>query len=466
MSQSPTRIIAEKIVETGIDDAPAEAVRIAKDLVFDTVTCMLAGAADHGSRLVQEYAVASGPGDVTIAGTDLTASTFMAAMCTGTAAAILDWDDNSWRVIGHPSGILVPAAFALGEELGASGRQVLEAYIIGHETIGEVSMGTGMSAPAFVNGRHNTGTFGIFGATAVAAKLLDLDVEQVQVAFGIAGSCSAALRCAFGTETIGLHSGQAAANGIMSARLAATGFTAQTDVLERKYGFADVFLPGGGYDLSKTGESWANPWDLLDPVEGPGIKLFPGATTLFCAGECAMEIATRHNVKPDDITRIEWRHTAKMPMIMGAGSYGVPENSKQAGFSIPWSIANGLVDGHIGLASFEAESLKDPVKRALCAKVELSIHPDLETIPDQRQNVAGELLVYLKDGSRHEHMRRVPRTYPGGEPLTREQLVGKYREGAIRVLDEERMEALIPVLDDFDSLPDISALTKMMRTGT
>ena len=43
MTQSPTRVIAEKIVETSIDDAPAEAVRVAKDLVFDTVTCMLAG---------------------------------------------------------------------------------------------------------------------------------------------------------------------------------------------------------------------------------------------------------------------------------------------------------------------------------------------------------------------------------------------------------------------------------------
>jgi 2-methylcitrate dehydratase PrpD len=136
MTRSPTRVIAEKIVETGIDDAPAEAVRVAKDLFFDTVTCMLAGAADQGTRMVQEYAVASGPGDVTIAGTEHTASTFMAALATGTAAAILDWDDNSWRVIGHPSGILVPAALALGEELGASGRAVLEAYMIGHETIG------------------------------------------------------------------------------------------------------------------------------------------------------------------------------------------------------------------------------------------------------------------------------------------------------------------------------------------
>ena len=69
---------------------------------------------------------------------------------------------------------------------------MLEAYIIGHETIGEVSMGTGMFAPAFVNGRHNTGTFGIFGPTAVAAKLLGLDIEQVRCAFGIAGPCSAA----------------------------------------------------------------------------------------------------------------------------------------------------------------------------------------------------------------------------------------------------------------------------------
>ncbi len=465
MTQSPTRVIAEKIVETGIDDAPAEAIRVAKDLFFDTVTCMLAGAADPASRMVQDYAVASGPGDVTIAGTEHTASTFMAALATGTAAAILDWDDNFWRVIGHPSGILVPTVLALGEELGASGRAVLEAYMIGHETIGQVSMGAGMTVPAYLIGRHNTGTFGIFGATAAAAKLLGLDVDQVRRAFGIAGSCSAALRCAFGTDTIGLHSGNAAANGIMCARLAAQGFTAQTDVLERKYGFAEVILPGGGYDLSRIGDGWADPWDFLDPIEGPGIKLFPGATTLFCAGECAMEIATRHDVKPDQVARVEWRHTAKMPMIMGASCYGAPEDTKQALFSIPWAIAAGLADRHIGLASFEAEHLKDPVKRALCDTVEMTIHPDLEDIPDQRQNVAGELVVHLMDGGRHAHMRRAPRANPGGEPWTRDQIVGKFREGAIRVLDEARTEALIPVLDDFDTLADISTLTKMLRTG-
>ena len=95
----------------------------------------------------------------------------------------------------------------------------------------------------------------------------------------------------------------------------------------------------------------------------------------------------------------------------------------------------------------------------------MSIHPDLESIPDQRKNVAEILIVHLKDGTRHDHMHLVPRTYPGCEPLTREQLVGKYREGAIRVLYEERMEALIPVLEDFDTLPDISALTKMLRAA-
>lgn len=458
-AEGPTSRIAERIVGTRIDDAPEEAVRIARDLFFDTVGVMLAGAVEPGSRLIQAYAATAGPGKGTVAGTSQAASPFFAAMCNGTAAAILDYDDSTWRCIGHPSGVVVPAVLALGEETRASGRAVLEAYMIGHESIGKVARGT--VPPLYLRGRHTTGALGVLGAAAACAKLLGLDAARTAVALGIAASCSGAVRAAHGTMTKGLHSGEAAANGMMAARLAADGFTARDDVLEHVHGFVRTALVEGEYDLDAIGKGWTDPWDFLEPDEGPGIKLIPSGTTSFCAGECAMELHQRDKPDPEQIESIEWRTT---PLSLDIARYGPPADRNQAFYSVPWVIAVGLIDGKTGLAQFDDARLVDPAPLALSGKVTMSLHPDLEDTGDPSQSVAGELVVRMKDGRELRHMRLRPRAYPRGEPWTRGQLEEKYREAALRALPKARVEGSITALDGLEGLSDIGDLMQTLRT--
>ncbi|MEX2643670.1 MAG: MmgE/PrpD family protein [Acetobacterales bacterium] len=458
MTQGATLRLAGLIEATRIDDAPAEAVRIARDLFFDTVGVALAGAAEPGSRLVRGYAEAAGAGALTILGSAQTASAHFAATCNGTAAAILDYDDSTWRCIGHPSGVVVPAVLTLGEELGASGRAVLDAYMIGHETIGKIARGT---VPAlYLRGRHTTGALGVFGAAAACARLLGLDADRTAVALGIAASCSGAVRAAHGSMTKGLHSGMAAANGIMAARLAAGGFTARDDALEHIHGFVRSALVESEYDLDAIGRGWADPWDFLEPDEGPGIKLIPSGTTSFCAGECAMEIHRRDRPEPAEIEAIEWRTT---PLSLDIARYGAPKDRNQAFYSVPWVIAVGLIDGRTGLAQFDDARLADPEPLKLCEKVVMSLHPDLENTGDPSQSVAGELVVRLRDGRELRHTRLRPRAYPRGEPWTRAQLEEKYREAALRSLPEPQVEQAIAVLDRLDELSDIGELMRTLR---
>jgi 2-methylcitrate dehydratase PrpD len=458
MSEHPTRTIAEKIVATRIEDAPAEAVRIARDLVFDTVGTMLAGAAEPGSEIMRGFLAASASGPATVVGTTLSWSPFHAALANGTSAAILDYDDSNWNMLAHPSGVLLPVVLALGEERRIGGRAALEAYMIGYETLGKIARGC---APGlYVKGRHNTGGLGIFGATATAARILGLDAETTAVALGIAASCSGALRTAHGTMTKGLHSGHAAANGLMAAELAAAGFMARTDALEHVHGFVRTALPDGDYDLDELGMRWADPWDFLDQDAGPGIKLIPSGTTSFCAGECAMEIHARHGPDAAEIEAVEWRTT---PLSLDIARYGVPEDRNQAFYSVAWAIAVGLIDGRVGLAQFDDARIAHRPTRALAAKVKISLHPELADTGDPSQSVAGELVVRLKDASELRHTRLRPRAYPKGEPWTRDQLVEKYREAGARSLPEDRVEASMRALWEIETLADIAELGAALR---
>lgn len=456
MPEQPTRYLAERVVGTGLAEAPAEVIRIAKDTFFDTVGCMLAGAAEPGGRVVADFARRTGEGPASIVGFAARTSPYMAALANGTSAAILDYDDTSWRLIGHPSGTIVPAVLALGEERHASGRAVLEAYVIGFEVAAKIARG--LMPGLHHHGRHSTGAIGVFGAAAACAKLLSLDVAPTAMAFGIAASCSGAIQGNWGSMTKGLHSGEAAGNGLLSACLASDGFTARPDILERKYGFAEASVLDGTYQLDEIGRDFAAPWDFVDP--GVGIKLFPSGTVCFCAGECAIEIATRHALDPASIESVEWRMTGPG---FGLSRFPLPDDPNEAFYSVPWAIAVGLVDRRIGLAQYSQERIRDPLAREICKKVQLSVHPDFITVADRKDAVAGELIVRLRDGRELRHFRRRPRAYPGGEPWTREQLLEKFREVAARVLPAARAAAAIAVFAEIESLGDICVFTEMLR---
>ncbi|MBI4182518.1 MAG: MmgE/PrpD family protein [Proteobacteria bacterium] len=460
MTEGSTLALAERIVATRIADAPPEAVRVARDLFFDTVGVTLAGAAEPGAAIVRKFVAASGPaaGPARVLGTAMTTSPVLAALANGTAAAILDYDDSTWRMIGHPSGTVVPAVLALGEARRMSGRAALEAYMIGHETIDKIARAT--VPPLYMRGRHTTGALGVFGAAAAAARLLGLDATRTAVALGIAASLSGAVRASHGTMTKGLHSGEAAANGIKAALLAEEGFTARSDALEHVHGFIRSALAEGEYDLARLGRGFAAPWGFLDPDGGPGVKLIPSGTTSFCAGECAMEIHRRHRPDPARIAAVEWRTT---PLSLDIARYQVPEDRNQAFYSVPWVIAVALIDGRAGLAQFDEGRIRDPLARALAAKVRMTLHPDLKETGDPSQSVAGELIVRMEGGTEHRHTRLRPRAYPRGEPWTRETLREKYREGAARALPGEAVEASIRLVEGIEAVADLAELGAALR---
>ncbi len=133
----------------------------------------------------------------------------------GAAGHALDFDDTHMAMGGHPSAPIIPAILALAETTGASGRDVLEAIVVGVEA--ECRLGAIIGAQHYVVGFHSTGTIGTFGAAAACAHMLRLDEGGWLCALGLAGTQAAGLKSGFGTMAKPLHAGRAASNGLFSA---------------------------------------------------------------------------------------------------------------------------------------------------------------------------------------------------------------------------------------------------------
>ena len=234
-----------------------------------------------------------------------------AALVNGTAGHALDFDDTQLssspdRIFGlltHPTIPPLAASLALGERLGVSGRQLLEAYLIGFEV--ECKMAEAIDPSHYRNGFHSSGTFGIFGAMVSAAKLLGLDAGAIANALAIASSMSSGIRLNFGTMTKPLHVGRAAQNGVMAAELAARGHTGGGDALESPWGFFRVFTMGAGFDPSRLVGALGNPPSIVSP--GVSLKPYPCGSLGHPSMDAMLKLVETHDVKPEQVRGIRLR---------------------------------------------------------------------------------------------------------------------------------------------------------------
>ncbi len=236
----PTRLW-ERYGELRLTDVPDRAQQVASQCVLDWIACALAGSREPLSEILRaEYAGQTGP--ASILGTDDKAPTTVAALLNGAAGHALDFDDTHSAMGGHPTVPVLPAALAVAEEIGATGAQLLAAYIVGVEI--ESRVGALFAGDTYRRGWHCTGTHGIFGAAAAVCHLLGADTETFGRAFGLAGSQASGLKINFGTMTKPFHAGHAAERGALAARLALRGFTARPEVVEGKQGMAEATSSG------------------------------------------------------------------------------------------------------------------------------------------------------------------------------------------------------------------------------
>jgi 2-methylcitrate dehydratase PrpD len=352
----------------------------AKHALLDWFGVTVAGASEPLVDILVEL-YGQGEGGATIVGRSAMASLENAVLINGATSHALDYDDVNGRLGGHPTVPVAPVALALAETLGASGQDVLTAIVAGTEV--ECLIGDMAGRGHYEQGFHATATIGTFGAAATAAKMLGLDEGQIRHALGIAASQAAGLKSNFGTMTKPLHAGKAAMNGLMAARLAQKGFTANEAILECAQGTADVMMPG-----FEAGFTSPNPPGTF-AIEQTLFKYHAACYLTHASIDAINELRAAHGIGLDDLK--------KMTLHVQPGHFTVcnipdPKTGLEIKFSIRHCAAMALAGiDTSALETYSDANAVDAKLGAARAKVEV-------TATDKVARHAARVVIELNDG--------------------------------------------------------------------
>ena len=398
-----TEAIATFIVGSNIGSPPPAAIEKSKKVLADTFATIVAGAGSEVAEPILRYVDESGgSGASPILATNRRTSRELAALANGTFGHALDFDDVLPMMPGHPSAIIVAAALATLGGKALSGRDLIEAHIIGIEVGAKI--GLAITHGHYERGFHGTGTLGIFSAVGALAKLHALDAPTIRMAIGIASSMASGVRRNFGTMTKPLHTGWAARNAVVAVDLARCGFTAAPDVLEGKTGFFAAYGVEGS-DAAVAVGNLGRPWAIVEP--GIGLKQYPCYNGVQRAMFGLLQLRERMPFTAEMVDRIECRMAPGAMKIM---VYPRPVTGLEGKFSMHYALASGVLDGKYGLATFTDEAVNRPAIRALLEKIDAREDPRIGADdPLLHTRAAGtrgfvEVEVHLEDG-KHEMIR-------------------------------------------------------------
>jgi 2-methylcitrate dehydratase PrpD len=448
---SATTAVADFVARCRWADCPAPAVAAARRAILDCLGVMLAGSLEPSARTLQAIALAEGGSPVcTIVGTGRRTGAVWAALCNGTAAHALDFDDTNFILLGHPSAPVLAAALAAGELALADGQALVHAFLLGFEV--ETTLAAVINPAHYEHGWHATSTLGTLGAAAAAARLLGLDAAQVRTALAVAASQASGLKQNFGTMTKPFHAGHAARSGVLAALLAREGWTASERALEGPEGFFDVL--GAGARRLEALDTLGAPWKIL--ASGVAVKPYPSSACTHSIIDGALELGRRHQIRPDDVAEVTVGVSALAARIL---IHSDPRTGLEARFSAEFSAAAALCDGRVGLATFRDDKARDPAIRALMARVRMHVDPDIPA--DGERHTWTRVTVRLTDG---RSWSVGPREAPGhpGNPLAQDALREKFAECAGLALPADRAESVRQMLETLEACPDLRSLTAIL----
>ena len=364
-----------------------------------------------------------------------------AALINGISSHTWDFDDTHLKTIIHPAGPVAPAALALAEHLHLSGRQLIDALVLGVEV--SCRVGNAIYPDHYDRGWHITGTTGMLGSAAACSRLLGLDTARTQMALGLAASQPIGLREQFGTMTKPFHPGGAARVGLMSALMAKHGFTASKRALEAPRGLMQVF--SDKTDWREITENLGGRWEIALNTYKPfacGIVIHP-------AIDACVQLRDEHGIKPDDVAKIQLKVHSLVLELTGKKT---PVTGLESKFSVYHSCAVGLLYGRAGEHEYTDEVVNRPEVLALRAKV--------EAVVDERIDEATAELTLTTTGGRTVVVMVENAVGSLARPMSGAQLRAKFAGQSEPVLGAEKTALawdLAMTIADCDDLRDFIA---------
>ena len=380
-----TRTVARYVVAAKYEDLPAPVRKEAQRTLLNWAGCAIGGSRHETLDIaIGALGPFAGAGQATVLGRREKLDVLHAAMMNGISSHIFDYDDTHLRTIIHPAGPVASAILAYAEYKPVSGRDFLNALVLGTEV--ECRIGNAVYPAHYEVGWHITGSTGPFGAAAAVGKLLGLNEQQMVWALGIAASQPVGLKEMFGTMTKSFHPGRAAHNGLTAAFLAARNYTSSDQGLEAKDGWANVLSTARDYNeiTGKLGQSYEISLNTYKPF-ACGIVIHP---TL----DACIQLRNQYKLTPEQIAKVELRVN---PLVESLTGKKTPRTGLEGKFSVYYAAAVAIAKGAAGEKQFSDALVKDPVLLTLRDKVAIVVDP---SISSERVRVT----VTLNDGRKLE----------------------------------------------------------------
>jgi 2-methylcitrate dehydratase PrpD len=465
LAMSPTRTLAQAsgpgpvmnalsayMSAAGTGALPAEVAEQAKYHLLDTLASMISGSELPPGQAARRYIRAhGGMGAATIAGTPLTAAPGDAALANGVMAHADETDDSHNTSRSHPGCAVVPAALAVGEELGIDGAHLLRAVTLGYDIGTRVVMAMGV-AFNYESSLATHSIAGTFGAAAAAACAAGLDARQMRWALDYAGQQSSGIlvwrRDTDHIEKAFVFAGMPARNGVTSALVVQTGWNGVDDIFSGADNFFLAYAPkaqpeqlveklGERYEITQTD---IKKWTVGSPIQGPLD---------------AMEaIRNKRLFETDQVQRVTVRLAPSVATVV--------DNRDMPDICLQHMLAVMLLDNTVSFhAAHDKPRMQDPAALRLRAKVNLVRDEELaKLLPVRVALVEIELIDGSRLSERVSAVRGTPRN-----PMSRAEVIDKARDLTAPILGRENSEGLIETIFAIEAIADIRKLRPLLQRG-
>ena len=466
-TDSTTARIAEWVAQTQFEDLPRRITEEAKNQILSVIAAVHAGHfSDSGrtvSRTVKEW---GGGKEATMIPSGERTSLYNAIFANAALSMALDFDD--YLFAGHTGHSAVLVTLALAEKMGISGKDFLLAQTLANEVEGRVGASV-LIGP--LNGQLWTFIHSIGGAV-IAAKLMELDADQIQSAIGIAllQPTRPLSPGFFGSDAKTLMASMAAPVGVEAAQLAANGLRGAGDILDGPQGFTSVFAHQplmGAY--AGFGKVW-----LTDTL---CYKIYPGCAYIDTAIDCVLAMARQHSI---DAKKVKAVHVAAGPLTVGMEALSAPyvrgpeTLPTTLSFTVGYNVAAALMDRELTARQFTRDRVRDPAVWALAGRVHLTSddaiaqrtrerslvktviddrgeHVDLDLatldLASFRMSFGARVRIEMEDGRSFELEQEVPLGGAGRPFEERRKCVeDKFRRETRYTLRKEKMERAIDMV--------------------
>lgn len=422
-----TRELARYVHTSRYDALPPAVQREGVRAFVNWVGCAAGGSREanvaHVLALLDEF---NGARDSSVVGHGLKLDMLNAAFINTMSSAAVAFNDTHFATVAHPTSPVAGTLLALAERQAMSGVEFLHALILGVEIqcrIGNILF----APPAVCNiGLSMAGLVGGIGAAVAAARVMGLDETGIATAIGHAINQAAGLRESHTTMGSQFTPGHTARCGLMSALLAARGFTCSDTMIEGEKGFGVSFASNPNMEAAVDGLGKRFEISTL------AYKPYPCGFVVHPVIDACLDLARANAFDTEDIARIE---LTVSPLAAKLADRQEITDRNQTLVSLQHWAAAAVICKIAGLAQMDDAIVHDPAVARLRRKVVI-----VSSAQFGAETAAAR--VVLNNGAQFETQVEHCRGSVG-RPLTDDELSEKTRAQCDLIYPQEKTARLL-----------------------